>query len=284
MISILTPSFGYGRFIADAIESVRLQGHESEHIICDGMSTDGTAQVASSHAYRGLKFVAQPDTGQSDALNKAFAISTGTWICWLNADEFYLPGVFDLFERASQENPAADIFFGDVIFVDENGLLMRLLTEHAMSEFVLRYFGCFVPTCSVFIRRSILGSEPWDAGIERVMDWELFLRLSQAGARFHYLRQPVAAFRLHDAQITALPASCHRESIDAVARRYALRGGGRSRALSTTARTMHVLLKLVNGGWLRESAFRKRRGVNLRWFEDAEAGVGDARDMRRSSP
>jgi hypothetical protein len=45
-VSVLTPSFGYGRFIADAIESVLSQeGVSVEHIVQDGLSQDETVDV-----------------------------------------------------------------------------------------------------------------------------------------------------------------------------------------------------------------------------------------------
>ena len=34
----------------------------------------------------------EKDTGQSNALNRAFALAQGEIICWLNADDQYLPG------------------------------------------------------------------------------------------------------------------------------------------------------------------------------------------------
>src|SRR4249919_3843647 len=91
-VSVLTPSYGYGRFIADSIESViRQDGMRIEHIVQDGGSEDETLNVLRSYGDH-VTWTSEPDKGQSDALNKALAMATGRWVAWLNADEYYLPG------------------------------------------------------------------------------------------------------------------------------------------------------------------------------------------------
>src|ERR687897_245118 len=90
-VSVLTPSYGYGRFIADSIESGICQdGLRLQHIVQDGGSEDETLDVLRSFGDQVL-WTSEPDQGQSDALNRALAKATGRWVAWLNADEFYLP-------------------------------------------------------------------------------------------------------------------------------------------------------------------------------------------------
>jgi hypothetical protein len=46
-ISIVTPSLNQGRFLGEAMESVRMQQHpEVEHLILDGGSTDETTNLS----------------------------------------------------------------------------------------------------------------------------------------------------------------------------------------------------------------------------------------------
>src|SRR5687768_16684453 len=125
-VSILTPSYGYGRFISDAIESVLRQDRLTvEHIVQDGGSDDETVEVLKRFDDR-IVWASEPDAGQSDALNKALARATGTWIAWLNADEFYLPcSLATLLEHG--ERTASDVVYGDCLFVDVQGRIERLL-------------------------------------------------------------------------------------------------------------------------------------------------------------
>src|SRR5581483_921041 len=76
--------------IGDCLQSVRRQTYtEVEHIVYDGASTDGTQDVLTAAQWPGLRWCSEPDAGQSDALNKAFAASSGDVIGWVNSDDGY---------------------------------------------------------------------------------------------------------------------------------------------------------------------------------------------------
>jgi len=83
-LSVLTPTFRSGVFLPNNLASVR--GTGAQHVVMDGGSDDGT--VALLEAADDVVWRSEPDTGQSDALNKAMAAADGNWLGWLNADEF----------------------------------------------------------------------------------------------------------------------------------------------------------------------------------------------------
>ena len=92
-ISIVSPSFNQGQYIEEAIQSVLNQGYENfEHIIIDACSTDNTLEILKKYSH--LKWISEPDEGQSDALNKGFKLATGDIIGWLNVDDIYLSNTF----------------------------------------------------------------------------------------------------------------------------------------------------------------------------------------------
>jgi glycosyltransferase involved in cell wall biosynthesis len=92
-ISIITPSYNSGQHIEDAINSVLGQEYERfEHIVVDGGSEDNTVEILGKYPH--VKWVSEPDNGQSHAMNKGFAMSSGDIIGYLNADDYYLPGAF----------------------------------------------------------------------------------------------------------------------------------------------------------------------------------------------
>jgi glycosyltransferase involved in cell wall biosynthesis len=269
-VSVLTPSYGYGRFIADAIESVLYQeGISVEHIVQDGLSQDETVDVLSRFEGR-IVWASEPDRGQSDALNKALSKATGAWIGWLNADEFYLPGsLATLVEHG--ERTAADIVYGDCVFVDADGNVQRLLPLHRFNARILRDYGCFVQSNAVLIRRSVLGEAPWDPTMRRIMDWDLFMNLTTRGARFVHLVYPIGAFRAHADRVTGKPPSDESE-YDAVASRYGLpRDVHERQRASRRGRWLHPIYKFIDGAYVRQLGARSLRGRNIRWFASAAA-------------
>ncbi|MCK9369081.1 glycosyltransferase [Candidatus Dojkabacteria bacterium] len=92
-ISIITPSFNKAEYIERAIKSVLKQDYKNwEHIIIDGGSTDNSVEILKK--YKHLNWISKKDKGQSDAMNKGFAKSTGEIIVYLNADDYFYPGAF----------------------------------------------------------------------------------------------------------------------------------------------------------------------------------------------
>ena len=62
LVSIVTPSLNQGRYLREAIESVRAQTYAPiEHVVVDGGSTDGTLEIL--REYEGLRWVSEPDRG-----------------------------------------------------------------------------------------------------------------------------------------------------------------------------------------------------------------------------
>ena len=264
-VSVLTPSLGYRRFIEDNILSVRAQeGLSIQHVVQDGGSTDGTIEVLRRHS-GWLDWISERDRGQSDALNRAFARATGRWVAWLNADEFYLPnGLITLVRHG--DRTGADVVYGDNVFVDAEGRMVRLLPQHPFSQTILRLYGCFISSSSTIFRRSALQNSPWDLEAKMILDWELFLNLASRGARFSHVSYPVGAFRRHHEQVTARPSSEFGDEYARVFRRYGIDERKRH-----WGRWLHGAAKASSGAYRRERRAERFRGTNMPWFNGQEA-------------
>jgi len=264
LVSVLTPSRSYGRFIGDAVTSVAGQTDVNvEHIVQDAQSDDETTALLAAAGDR-VRWRSEPDFGQSDALNRALTRARGDWIAWLNADEFYLPSALSSLVAAADET-GADVLYGDAVFVDEDGRLLRLLPQHGFRHSTLRMYGAFIASSTVLIRREALTVDPWDPSLRRIMDWDLYLKLARAGARFLHLARPIGAFRVHDARVTARPPSDFASEYDTVRKRYQLRRGAAALAGGKLA---HAFQKAAAGAYGRQLHARGLRGEDLKWFRD----------------
>lgn len=259
--SILTPSFGYARFLPTALDSVRVQQVEHEHIVCDGGSDDGTREILES-APSTVRWLSEPDRGQSDALNKAWAMASGDIIGWLNADDFYLPGALARVERFFQANPDVDVLHGDTVFVDENGELCGLLAGYQVPPSVLRRRGCVIASTASFFRRSALEGVSWDSRLRVVMDWDLYLSLMDRKAVFRHVPDVLAAFRLHDTQVTSQPLARSSAEHDLVRSRHHI-VSRTPRLARLVGDLQHAALKTINGGRWREHRAQRLSGLPL---------------------
>jgi glycosyltransferase involved in cell wall biosynthesis len=179
LVSILTPSFNQARWLGDNLGSVAAQTYErTEHIVIDGGSTDASLDILRRQAGPSVRWRSEPDRGQSDAINKAFADARGEVIGWLNSDDAYFSRdtvalVVDAFRR----HPDADVAYGHAALTNADGLVLQVLWTPPMWPRVLRIHG-FITQPTAFIRRRALDSHLVDSEFESMMDTELWLRLA----------------------------------------------------------------------------------------------------------
>ncbi len=262
-VTVLTPSLNYGRFLPDNLASVGNQsGVTIQHVVQDALSSDDTVPILKSS---NVDWRSEEDSGQSDALNRALTRAQGQYVTWLNADEFYLPlGVAIL--RDALVETGADVAFADPAFVDEEGRLTRVVPQHPFSRLFLKWYGCYIASCTTMFRREVIESAGWDTSFRLAMDWDLYLRLAEAGARFAYVSRPVAAFRLHPSQVIAEPESSHAREFAQLAERHGVRG----KKVRALGRWPHDIFKLLSGSYPPQIRARSLRGSDLRWFGTSE--------------
>lgn len=90
LLTLITPCFNSERFISHCLQQVAEQWVPGiEHLIMDGASKDSTVDIirsfAEKHSY--IRFVSEPDKGQSNAMNKGIVAARGRFISFLNVDD-----------------------------------------------------------------------------------------------------------------------------------------------------------------------------------------------------
>ncbi|OCX53571.1 hypothetical protein BEL04_04560 [Mucilaginibacter sp. PPCGB 2223] len=164
-ISVLTPSYNTGKYLERAIQSVIAQNYDKyEHIIVDGGSTDNSIDLFKKYDEH-LQWVSEPDLGQSDAMNKAFNMSTGDIIVYLNADDEFAPGAFKEVIKVFRSKPGTDMVVGNLVFINPEGSSIRV-PSHRYQD-ILQYWLNLFPNnpVSYFYTRNlqtILGEFPVD--------------------------------------------------------------------------------------------------------------------------
>ena len=235
-ISIVTPAFNQGAYIEETILSVLHQGYPSvEHIVMDGGSTDGTLAVLERYRERLAHCQSEPDNGQSHAINKGMALATGEILTWLNSDDMLAPGALAAVALAFDTNQA-DMVAGICRMYRDGELVAQHITSCAEGPLPLDDLldldggwnaGQFFYQPEVMFTREL-----WQRAGGYVNDWlhysmdyEMWLRFAEAGARLHVIGRPVAWFRMHAAQKTHVAARFQAELL--VCREDFLRQRGR---------------------------------------------------------
>ena len=199
VVSIVTPSLNQGAFIADCIGSVANQDYGAiDHIVVDGGSTDGTLDVLRAADGDRMRWVSEPDAGQSDAINKGWQMARGDVLAWMNADDLYLPGAVRAAMTYLGDHPDVDIVYGDCEWVDEEGVDSLPHMPPCDFDPALLMYHDYIPSGSAFLRRCVLDmTGPMDVSYHYVLDWEYWLRAARRGCRFAYLPRSLSRFRVH---------------------------------------------------------------------------------------
>jgi glycosyltransferase involved in cell wall biosynthesis len=189
-----------------------------EHIILDNCSTDDTA--ASLEDYRAkpgvveARIIVERDKGQTDAINRGFRMATGEIVCWLNTDEYYEPGVLKLVAEYFESHPEVDVVYGNNAFVDAENRLLRHKREIGFYRGMLLYYGCFMPSCSTFVRRRIIDDGILlDDSFRVCMDLEWYTRIASRGYRIRHLDRQLASFTWHETNISTTYDTLRRQEI-----------------------------------------------------------------------
>lgn len=171
------------------LDSIRTQNARVELALLDA---SGDPRVAEAAEASGLDFHyrrAGPDSGQAAAIAEGWRETGGEVLAWLNADDLLAPGALALASDAFARDPGLDVFYGDSTIIDAQG---RDLGRHGqvadISPLLLRSNIISQPSCFVR-RRAVDPLGGIDESLHYTMDWDLWVRLYMAGARFERTRE-----------------------------------------------------------------------------------------------
>jgi glycosyltransferase involved in cell wall biosynthesis len=215
IVSIVTPSYNQARFLEATMRSVLEQDYPNvEYFVIDGGSTDGSVKIIEKYADQLAGWVSEPDRGQTDAINKGFARTTGDIMAWLNSDDTYEPGAISAAVAFLRNHPEVGMVYGDTNFIDAQGNIIGRFNAQQTSLKRLRRGGVYIPQQAAFWRATLWDQVgPLDSSFYFAMDYDLWVRLAQV-TEIRYTPKLWANFRLHgDAKTIAADERCWPEML-----------------------------------------------------------------------
>ena len=215
LVSIITPSFNQAKFLENTIQSVLGQDYpEIEYIIIDGASSDGSQEIIHKYAEQLAHWVSEPDLGQTDAINKGFALAKGEVLAWLNSDDTLEPHAVSEAVAWLQDHPEVGMVYGDGNFIDVQGKVIGKFPS-AQTDYG-RLMQGYVHICqqAAFFRAGLWKQVgPLDPSFYFAMDYDLWVRLAKI-APLVYVPRLWANFRLHgDAKTISADDRCWPEML-----------------------------------------------------------------------
>lgn len=188
LISVIVSVLNGVKTIERTIRSVLDQSYsQTELIVIDGGSTDGTVEVLAAHHDRIAYWESKPDRGICHAWNKAVEHAKGKWFYFLGADDYLWNR--DVFEQiAPHLTSVAEntrIVYGQVAVVDRLGGVLEIAGRPWMQ--VRRRFlqEMAIPHQGIFHHRDLFLRQGFDETFAIAGDYELLLReLKEREAHF----------------------------------------------------------------------------------------------------
>lgn len=197
LVSILIPAYNAERYLSDTIKSALAQTWpKKEIIIVDDGSRDDTLPIARQFASPCVSVHTQENSGASVARNKAFSLSQGDFIQWLDADDLLSPHKISAQVQAWKGNPAKrDVLstgWGYFVCRKEKAQFTpsSLWRDLSPAEWLLLKFTTnhFMQTSVWLVSRELTAAAgPWNTQLTLDDDGEYFCRVVLASDRVRFV-------------------------------------------------------------------------------------------------
>ncbi len=220
LVTIAVPSFNQGRFLDQALESIFSQDVPVEVFVEDGGSSDNSAEVISRWAHRLAGWRSYSDEGQAAAINEGISRGTAPFVCWLNSDDWFLPGGLRCLVEELEKNSDAPAVYGRAWNVAEcTGKRTPVWVEpFNVQRLALR---CIVSQPATLIRRSAWEAVAGvDISLHMVMDYDLWWKLYIEFGPLVFVNKFSAVNREHQLTKTRTLRRLHYREAMRVVRKY----------------------------------------------------------------
>lgn len=219
LVSVVLPVYNGERYLEEAIRSVIGQGYTDwELLVVDDGSEDRSPEIAEKYAQKDqrIRVLAMEHKKLPAALNAGFAQAKGEYYTWTSADNRMEPDCLEQQVRFLRRHPKADMTYGNMRLLDENGQILRgkgwyeipplsgnvrlPKTTEELNTYANNTIG------AAFLYRARIAAlaggyqEQWFT----MEDYDYFMRINSIGTICHIPeKKPVYLYRMHKDSLTA---------------------------------------------------------------------------------
>lgn len=203
-LSVLMPVKNGEQYLAPAIRSTLMaMPRDSELVIADDGSTDGTPQVIDGFRDKRLRIVSWATSkGVAASLNQLLSLSDSKFIARMDADDICLPFRF---KYQAAIVASYDCVFSSVVPINAKGLPTRPQIPGRIGPSALPIhllMGNVLVHPTMFAQRSFIDSLG-GYNLTPAEDYDLWLRGAAADKKMIRSAIPTLLYRKHDAQVSA---------------------------------------------------------------------------------
>lgn len=184
---------GIGK-LQGALTSLAEQNVPLEYALLDASGDAGISAIVESVGLRPTySYHRRADNGQAAAIQEGWNNTNGTILGWLNADDRLLPGSLAIVGRIFDRHPEIDIVYGQACYLDPDGAFIGYFPAYAPDIARLARSNTICQPAAFMRRAAVERIQGLNTSLHYTMDWDLWLRLRNAGCRFLSIDSVLAA-------------------------------------------------------------------------------------------
>lgn len=213
-ISVILPVYNGECYVQEAVESILAQTFtDFELIIINDGSTDGSGAILRALAVRDprIVLVERPNGGLVSALNEGIQRARAPIIARMDADDVAMPERFALQLARMSAEPGLGVLGSFIRIVDKTGRFIRQCDYPVNPEETVRFLehGSPVAHPTVMMRKeAVIKVGGYRRAFLQAQDYDLWLRISEAGYAIANIPQPLLNYRMHSGNVSTV----HREA------------------------------------------------------------------------
>jgi glycosyltransferase involved in cell wall biosynthesis len=233
--SIVTPSWNSEKYISETIESIISQkgNFDIECIFVDNLSTDQTIPIIQKYEKIisenhdstkcnniTIKWISEKDFGMYSAINKGFSLCTGDVLAWINSDDIYLPGAFNIVEKVFNKYSEISWLKGITSYINEDTTIYQsgqclMYNQKWIQKGLYGREAYFIQQDSVFWRSDLWHQiKPINSELRLAGDYDLWIKFAQVSPLYS-VKAYLSCFRKVDAQLSQ-DKKAYRDELDVV--------------------------------------------------------------------
>ncbi|WJM52129.1 glycosyltransferase [Pseudomonas asiatica] len=213
LLSVVIPTYNYGRYLAQCVQSVLDQGVDDiEILVLDNASTDDTTQVMAAFASNPrVRYIRNRyNYGPGYNWRNGLRVAQGRYFTFLSADDYFNPGHLSSLLPTLESQPHVAVGYTSISWVDGSGQALNqprhpgyrsgdyLGGRNEVADLLI--YDSYMTPSAVIYRREVFcrvwnPSNSYGAG-----DWEMVVQMAESHPDFAYVDAPGVSYRWHGAQ------------------------------------------------------------------------------------